>query len=87
VVTQSHGILPYSYCWLLALFHETGQGCQSYPQAEISPVSSSSRSQEGADRLQKSLPVITESGFYLTKQQAGIPLHIMAHVLPEEQGI
>lgn len=87
VVTQSHGILPYSRRWLLALFYETGQRCQSYPQAELSPVSSSSRSQEGVDRLQKTLPVIIESDFCLTKQQANIPLHIMAHVLPEEQGI
>lgn len=84
VVIQSHGILAYSYCWYL--FYETGQRCQSYPQAGISLVRSSRRSQEGVDSLQKILPV-TGSDFYWTKQQANILLCIMAHVLPGQQGI
>lgn len=75
MVTQPHGILAYSRCWLLAPFHETGQRCQSDPQAEISPLSSSSRSQEGAHRLHRTLPVVEESDFCLTKQQANISLH------------
>lgn len=35
VVALSRGILPYSYRWLLALFYDTGQRCQSYPQPMI----------------------------------------------------
>lgn len=56
------------------------------PSAGISLVSHSRKSQEGVDRLQKILPVITGSDFYWTEQQVNILLCIMAHILPGEQG-
>lgn len=49
------------------------------------PVRSNRISQKGVERLKKPLPVITESGFCFTEQQADIPLYIMAHVLLEEE--
>lgn len=56
VVVLSHGIPPYSYRWLLALFYETGQRCQSYPQPMICSSQKQQNKSEGSREAQKTPP-------------------------------
>lgn len=86
VVVLSHGIPPYSYRWLLALFYETGQRCQSYPQPMICSSQKQQKKSEGSREAPKNPPSHHRKWlFFFTEQQADIPLYIMAHVLLEEE--